>query len=577
MEVPGRNASAMEKKVKPGLYCIPCDTDGNYARAFGYCQDCREHLCKTCFQHHTRPTPLKHHVLLDSRSMPHTQILETATDDSEWCTKHKLEQIKYYCKGHELVLCSVCVTLDHRECKIDFIPEVAYSVFENYKVDGLVSDLETIQKRCSSDIVCAEAHLHKTESNRTNFLHKLKQFRVEINNCLDVLEKSVSQEADTLLANEESKTKDLRSSAENLLKEVEVYLSDLRQLQVENNPNKLFIFYVKTKQLMHEFIERQMAYNQLSRKKPSFAPSRKILTDLRQANLGTVLATPTSIFMGKSAELKSLPEDSSWLSGIVVISDEEIIVTSVSGECAMLINVIDDKLISKLTFRYDGPFDVTCLPNNCVAVTFTELCEVRFLSYANRKLKETKCFELQFQCFGIVYSPEKLFITSSTFTRDVWKDGKIYIVDMQGVTLKCLKDNTMFNIPEYITISGDGKYLIIADAKANAVRKLDWHGNTQKSFALEGYEDPRGVLELEDGTILVCFESENVVFRLTEDLVLCDILLNGNNIRGPTAISYCKNTHQLFISCDLSGSKYSSCTYGVKRFEVKWKQDSCSL
>jgi hypothetical protein len=130
MAVPGKKASRKSSSILSqgcaedfDIFCETCDRDDIRLPAFGYCVDCEEHLCHTCFNNHRRPKPSRHHQLLDNEHMPKKQYLHkssksapsTLVDDlTKPCIKHTKEAIKFYCQDHNALVCSVCVTLEHK-------------------------------------------------------------------------------------------------------------------------------------------------------------------------------------------------------------------------------------------------------------------------------------------------------------------------------------------------------------------------------------------------------------------------------------------------------------------------------
>ncbi|XP_060576067.1 E3 ubiquitin-protein ligase Midline-1-like [Ruditapes philippinarum] len=123
MEVPGKQKPKKTFSASRGsdeedflLFCIPCDEDGARVPAKGYCSTCNKHLCGTCYKHHKKQTHSCHHILLDQDSMPTTPSVPIVKDELDSCDDHEDEKLKFYCKDHDIVVCSVCVTLNHRLC-----------------------------------------------------------------------------------------------------------------------------------------------------------------------------------------------------------------------------------------------------------------------------------------------------------------------------------------------------------------------------------------------------------------------------------------------------------------------------
>lgn len=62
-------------------FCDLCKTAGDEVKAEGYCADCDERLCSTCYRSHSRSKASKHHVLLDKDNMP-TGVVNGALSSS---------------------------------------------------------------------------------------------------------------------------------------------------------------------------------------------------------------------------------------------------------------------------------------------------------------------------------------------------------------------------------------------------------------------------------------------------------------------------------------------------------------
>jgi hypothetical protein len=91
MEVPGKQDEDSSRADDTTLICLPCDSDGLKEPAYGFCQDCQEHLCETCFKHHRRARPFKNHVLIDKDLMPNYRVIADSTldDTADFCVNHQ--------------------------------------------------------------------------------------------------------------------------------------------------------------------------------------------------------------------------------------------------------------------------------------------------------------------------------------------------------------------------------------------------------------------------------------------------------------------------------------------------------
>ena len=170
MEVSGKVTA--ESMQNPTLYCIPCSRDDLDEPAEGYCQDCQEHLCKTCFQHHRRSRPSRDHVLLDKESMPSQPTNSDLNDDiiTNSCIIHRDKALEFYCNNHKSVACYVCMTLEHKQCKVDYIPDISRNVSTEFK--DLVTKMEMLVRKCESNIKRAQSDTRHLDESYETLLKK---------------------------------------------------------------------------------------------------------------------------------------------------------------------------------------------------------------------------------------------------------------------------------------------------------------------------------------------------------------------------------------------------------------------
>ncbi|XP_060597191.1 E3 ubiquitin-protein ligase TRIM33-like [Ruditapes philippinarum] len=169
---------------------VYCDEEGTRLPAHGYCTDCKEHICHTCFKAHQINRLSKQHTLLDATSMPKvlqqpsTSIHTGLSDDLTLpCRKHPKEMIKFYCNDHTEFLCSVCVTLEHQatSCNVNYIPDISGDIIDSKEYQVIFKARNNTSDKCQQIL--------------NDFLKEalvdIKKFRQEINQRLDELERQV--------------------------------------------------------------------------------------------------------------------------------------------------------------------------------------------------------------------------------------------------------------------------------------------------------------------------------------------------------------------------------------------------
>jgi hypothetical protein len=186
MEVPGRKESSDDKVKRK---CQPCQDENVLHEAYGYCTTCGEYLCDACYKYHLRPKPFKDHVLIEYKTItskdraptPPGSYKHNVFDDqvlqqgengdkcmteeppppvprrtrvySTKCSLHPLDDLKYHCKTHKVIVCSECALKKHRHCdNLDNIQDIFYSESER-----IVSKIKYVEDKA--------AYILKQETN----------------------------------------------------------------------------------------------------------------------------------------------------------------------------------------------------------------------------------------------------------------------------------------------------------------------------------------------------------------------------------------------------------------------------
>ncbi|XP_053392467.1 E3 ubiquitin-protein ligase TRIM33-like [Mercenaria mercenaria] len=115
--------------------CSPCEESGVYKEAHKYCDSCKLYYCKKCLGDHNKFPALRGHLIKDVTSQPKpavptgAPVVSVPAPPAEPCDNHPEEMIKMYCGEHDVVCCTVCIALDHRECKdVHYILKLAKDI-----------------------------------------------------------------------------------------------------------------------------------------------------------------------------------------------------------------------------------------------------------------------------------------------------------------------------------------------------------------------------------------------------------------------------------------------------------------
>ncbi|XP_053392687.1 transcription intermediary factor 1-alpha-like [Mercenaria mercenaria] len=272
------------------VFCQPCDRDDLRLPAAGYCVDCEEHLCDSCFNTHRRPKPLRHHKLLDKDNMPHTQSLSKISSSTHVrqpdyltnpCSKHTKEIIKFYCHDHKALLCSVCMTLDHTRtsCQVDYIPDISRHIIDSTEFKDTLKQLDKITEKCQKITADLRQMVAKSNTSLTDVLVEIKKFRKEINHRLDELEKEASDAANALKQENDTRLKTTEETCDNVSKALKASSDMIKQLNITKNADRLFTELKNADQLIRDSENRMSQVKTTgATKEYTYDPSQVIQT-----------------------------------------------------------------------------------------------------------------------------------------------------------------------------------------------------------------------------------------------------------------------------------------------------------
>ncbi|XP_053403124.1 E3 ubiquitin-protein ligase TRIM33-like [Mercenaria mercenaria] len=234
MAVSGRKAADFRGSVSRGSAeefdhcCEPCLTEGQHIEAFRYCVDCQEYLCKNCVRYHQKTKVLKHHQLIEKDKVDSQKPVASSSDTStEKCSTQTEELVKFFCPEHEVLGCSDCMTMDHRTCKLDYIPDKCKDVGNSQEYRETMKTLE--KKLNHLDFIMKKATAKEKEIDicHDKVLREIVKFRKEINDHLDTLQKKIETFRSKKISEDKQKIQTVFSSLSISLKgEVRAALTD---------------------------------------------------------------------------------------------------------------------------------------------------------------------------------------------------------------------------------------------------------------------------------------------------------------------------------------------------------------
>lgn len=132
-------------------YCGKC-IDETIATA--YCKECASLLCDLCVTYHKRSRDYTNHsvVQLDSTKpitiVPNSPRTSDLSDGPK-CTQHQNERLCLFCMSCDLVICTCCAVLHHRDCSVEYIDDALIRTQQEF-IKKELNSLQELQQKVTN-------------------------------------------------------------------------------------------------------------------------------------------------------------------------------------------------------------------------------------------------------------------------------------------------------------------------------------------------------------------------------------------------------------------------------------------
>ncbi|XP_060606636.1 E3 ubiquitin-protein ligase TRIM33-like [Ruditapes philippinarum] len=248
MAVSGRKQSDLLGSVSAGSAkdfdhcCEPCLTTGQRIEAHGFCVTCQEYLCKTCHDVHRKTKVSRNHQILQRNDFDKIQTTRKSNNEcTEMCQVHKKEIIKFYCPSHHALGCNDCITLGHRSCKVDYIPEKCVGVADGKEFDDVMQKLGEKLKEASEISKKARGSRININDYNKEIIKAIIEFRKEINDRLDLMQKDALNNAEEIKSNTNKIIQHVLDKCENMISGIKCLQSSLHAKQSTHQDGQIYI------------------------------------------------------------------------------------------------------------------------------------------------------------------------------------------------------------------------------------------------------------------------------------------------------------------------------------------------
>ncbi|XP_052079892.1 uncharacterized protein LOC127718037 [Mytilus californianus] len=431
--------------------CGPCRFDDVTKDAGRWCTNCEEGLCEDCENVHRKSKTSRNHQVIsleDYRKIENVSI-------SQVCEHHG-ENLEWFCKTHDEVLCVVCVPSKHKSCS-DVIPITVNSA--NSRQSTALFDLEeTIGRTLRNVKQCIknrESATKEIEKQEIVVKTMVLETRMKINSHLDRLQEKLLNELGLTSHTCKSKymkiLQKLESTKEMLIKlkeetlhmkqfssDIQVFLGTRqfnKQIKSEIKSTKSELGSTKDYELkvaIHSIIEKlSNEVEEFGQIKVSECASMLDFKEQKidQAQIGITIPTPSNISDIKLQVIKTFQIEKTNdmnIYGCIILPNGHLLMThkqenqlkeySDTGEH------IRDILVS------GKPYDIAVIDLNRIVVTYGDALYLEIMN--NNTFHIENSISLKNSCLEVSHEDGKLYV--------VYKN-EIQVMDLSGRQLKKIK------------------------------------------------------------------------------------------------------------------------------------------
>ncbi|XP_060594363.1 uncharacterized protein LOC132748746 [Ruditapes philippinarum] len=549
------------------IFCEPCEQDGRQTEAEGFCVDCSEYLCGQCYKNHKLFKAFRSHVLQDKNTMPQTVKDKYVQDVCvTTCSLHVDKVIEYFCSSCDILGCTTCITLNHRQCdKVEHIPKLVKAINITGDLQTYVTKVDVMSHQVQDERNTLNAMSAIADDMRKVAKTLLKKQRKEINTFFDKLEKEMENKIDEIHASnttiftkmaatyntmdkdlKELKTKidvkkkagqhceafiAMKQSAGNTGK----FENQLQSLQAEN---KILQYELLPSPQITDMMGKVTEICRIENVTPKIHAkprSRKLQTTASKqpSNLSdTSNNTTSSTVVNKN--MKSLTLDteiqvntdserkSPFVYGVTLTHQYFAIVADHSNNTIKAIDLRKKTVVSELKLE-NAPWSLAKINDDKVAIGNAD--GIQIISISKSGLLSTTEGRISTTiCLGIVYSSGKFIVAQGSLARC------IKILNMDGKVLSTIKTDSdggqMFSSCDGIALSKDHNTIYVSDFKKDSVTSLTLDGHIKAIYKDKDLNGPWGLTVDDEDNVYV--SSIGSIHRLSPDCKKLQVFQNVN-------------------------------------------------
>ncbi|VDI71126.1 Hypothetical predicted protein [Mytilus galloprovincialis] len=544
------------------ISCGPCMFDDVTKDAGRWCTNCEEGLCEDCGNLHRKSKSSRNHRVIsieDYRKIEHVSI-------SQVCEHHG-ENLVWFCKNHDEVLCVVCVPSKHKACS-DVIPISIYSA--NSRQSAALSDLEekihgTLRnvEQCITNRESATGEFEKQELDvKTMILETRKKINAHLDKLQEKLLHELRSTAHTckskymeirqkLKATEEmlTKLKEQTIHMKQFSSDIQVFLgtrqvnnrivSEIESMKSEIGAAKDYELKISIDSLIEKLSNEVEDFGKIV---ISESPTNMDFKDPKNDQAQIEINVPTSrnisdikLWLIKSFQLKRIPKLS--ITGCIIMPNGNLLMANATDENHLIEYSDIGEHISDIPVSC-VPYDIAVIDLDHIVVTYGDKCFIEILHY-NTFNVEMK-ISLQKSCLGVSHADGRLYVING---------NSVQVLDLCGRQLKTMKTASL----SVTRITASRDKIVYSDWKNSKVHCCHLNGEELWQFENDNIDFPRDItLDNYNNVFVVSYRSSNLTIVQHDGKTSQILLTESDGLLQPRTVFYDKVKRSLVI-CNNGG------------------------
>ncbi|XP_045172896.2 uncharacterized protein LOC123534635 [Mercenaria mercenaria] len=465
--------------------------------------------------------------------------------------------------------------MNHRNCKIDYIPDVSRKYISSPQYQSLLQALQTLHGNVQETAKLMKRNKKLIQENQDRVKADIQNFRQEISTKLDEWEAEIYKEIESLISGEHQRIDSALTQCNEITRKTELQQTNFKTLERDKKCNTMFIHGRE----IEESIKRDMKIEQELKRETKansyiFQPNSAIKNLLEtETSLGTLFNTGVeskantiqdqaednkvtisiqiqsrpkhrenvsssdiSVTLLDQINVKKASDRSDCeLTGLAVIDTDRLAVADYRNKSIKIVDVKQTTIVSELEMT-SNPWDVTLLPGDQLAVTLPYEGLIHSLSFSDG-LSKVRQQKTHGESYGLAFIEGNLIVGMA--------DGKVKIMNLSGKVLKTMD----CGVTDFVNnVTGCSNHICIYVSCGSSVTRFSMSGETVGRYTHESLKTPRGLAVLEDCSIFVCDPSNSSIHLISENLKSSRMILQETDeLMKPYCMAIDSEEKELYI------------------------------